>query len=236
VLCTPVVHTYELFLKMRAGTAGFSFCEFVWVSILCFSVLAHYFVTFRMSHRRREMYTSHALLCVSVHGRMPTLLHGPGSYLGEWQGVLPTCALLGGFAIGARVALLWQHSANAKCQWVLVLTLCLALSLFAFVALGLVAREDTCRVGCKTLIQSIKSYCRYTVAMWCMLSVTLFITQGNGKFICNSEHFANEIGLSAVWQPYITIKRWAQRHCPYHTFLFSFRQSLILDSSYCVAY
>jgi len=35
------------------------------------------------------------------------------------------CALLGGFAIGARVALLWQHSANAKCQRVLVLALCL---------------------------------------------------------------------------------------------------------------
>ena len=28
----------------------------------------------------------------------------------------PSCALLGGFAIGARVALLWQHNANAKCQ------------------------------------------------------------------------------------------------------------------------
>jgi len=28
----------------------------------------------------------------------------------------PSSALLGGFAIGARVALLWQHNANAKCQ------------------------------------------------------------------------------------------------------------------------
>ena len=28
----------------------------------------------------------------------------------------PSCALLGGFTIGARVALLWQHNANAKCQ------------------------------------------------------------------------------------------------------------------------
>jgi len=27
----------------------------------------------------------------------------------------PSCAVLGGFAIGARVALLWQHNANAKC-------------------------------------------------------------------------------------------------------------------------
>jgi len=24
----------------------------------------------------------------------------------------PSCALLGGFAVGARVALLWQHNAN----------------------------------------------------------------------------------------------------------------------------
>jgi len=27
-----------------------------------------------------------------------------------------SCALLGGFAIGARVALLWQHNSNTKCQ------------------------------------------------------------------------------------------------------------------------
>ena len=27
-------------------------------------------------------------------------------------GMPPSCALLGGFAIGARVALLWQHNAN----------------------------------------------------------------------------------------------------------------------------
>jgi len=46
-------------------------------------------------------------VCVSVRGRMPTLLHGPGCNLGEWYGMPPTCALLGGFAIGARVALLW---------------------------------------------------------------------------------------------------------------------------------
>jgi len=32
---------------------------------------------------------------------------------------------LGGFAIGARVALLWKHSANAKCQRVLVIAVCL---------------------------------------------------------------------------------------------------------------
>ena len=39
----------------------------------------------------------------------------------------PSCALLGGFAIGARVVLLWQHNANAKCWrvYMLVLALCL---------------------------------------------------------------------------------------------------------------
>jgi len=41
------------------------------------------------------------------------------------SGDAPSCALLGGFAIGARIALPWQHSANAKCQRVLVLALCL---------------------------------------------------------------------------------------------------------------
>jgi len=45
-------------------------------------------------------------VCLSVRSHMPTLLHGPGC------GLPPSCALLGGFAIGVRVALLWQHNAN----------------------------------------------------------------------------------------------------------------------------
>jgi len=32
-------------------------------------------------------------------------------------GVLPSCALFGRFAIGARVSLLWQHSAAQICSW-----------------------------------------------------------------------------------------------------------------------
>ena len=49
-------------------------------------------------------------VCVSVdRGRMPTLLHGPGCNLGEWYGMPLSCALLDGFAIGVRVASLWQH-------------------------------------------------------------------------------------------------------------------------------
>ena len=52
-------------------------------------------------------------VCVSVRVHMPTLFHGPGCNLGGMVGDAPnSCALLGGFAIGARVALLWQHNAN----------------------------------------------------------------------------------------------------------------------------
>ena len=33
-------------------------------------------------------------------------------YLGGVVEAAPSCALFGGFAIGARVALLWQHNVN----------------------------------------------------------------------------------------------------------------------------
>jgi len=47
-------------------------------------------ITFCVSRRRRKMYCGHARLCVSlcvcvsVRGRMPTVLHGPGCNLGQW--------------------------------------------------------------------------------------------------------------------------------------------------------
>ena len=46
--------------------------------------------TFCVSHRQRKMYCGHARLCVclcvclTVRGRTPTLLHGPGCNLGAW--------------------------------------------------------------------------------------------------------------------------------------------------------
>ena len=45
-----------------------------------------HFITFRVSRRRRNMYRGHPRLCVcvSVRGRTPTLLHGPGCNLVEW--------------------------------------------------------------------------------------------------------------------------------------------------------
>jgi len=67
------------------------------------------------------MYSGHARLSVyvSVRGRMATLLHGPHVSWG-WYWVPPSCAILGGFAIGARVLLLWQRSAariGNRCTW-----------------------------------------------------------------------------------------------------------------------
>jgi len=53
-------------------------------------------------------------MCLYDPWRMPTLLHGPRCNLGEWYGVPLSCAVFGGFAIGARVSLLWQHSAECK--------------------------------------------------------------------------------------------------------------------------
>ena len=56
------------------------------------SLLLYFLLTFRVSRRRREMYIGHARLCVclsvclSVRGRILTLLHGPGFNLGEWFG------------------------------------------------------------------------------------------------------------------------------------------------------
>jgi len=84
------------------------------------------------------MYIGHARLCVclcicvTLRGRIPTLLHGPGCNLGQGR-----CALLGGFAIGARVSLLWQQperemSASActrsAAHWISWLDLCLVAS------------------------------------------------------------------------------------------------------------
>ena len=63
-------------------------------------------VVVRVRHSRGKMYSGHGYLCLSASRRIPTLLRGPRCNLVEWQGVTSSCALLGGFAIGARVSLL----------------------------------------------------------------------------------------------------------------------------------
>ena len=62
---------------------------------------------FRVWRIRGEVYIGYGRLyvCLSVRRRIPTLLHGPGCNLAEWKGVPSSCALLGGFAISARVSL-----------------------------------------------------------------------------------------------------------------------------------
>jgi len=97
------------------------------ISSICslFIELSHYgqtlltsykLVTFCMRRSRGERYSGHGrpYVCLSVPRHVPTLLHGPGCKLGEWY-VVPCCALLGGFAIGARTSRLWQqHSAEQE--------------------------------------------------------------------------------------------------------------------------
>jgi len=95
-------------------------------------------ITFRLRRSRGEMYIGHDRLCVYlyVHRRISTLLHGLDTsfmMVGVTSGCA-TCALLGGYAIGARVS-------NAKCQRVLVLALCLAGSCD-----GVVMSGSTCRL------------------------------------------------------------------------------------------
>ena len=75
-------------------------------------------VTFRVRRSRGEMYIGHDRLCLCVCqcqyiAAFPHYCTGPDVTWGM-VGVSPGCALLGWFAIGARVSLLWQHSAERE--------------------------------------------------------------------------------------------------------------------------
>ena len=65
------------------------YCEDMWMRCYCLTSS----FTFCVCRRRRKMYCGHARLCVcmciclvclSVRGRTPTLLHGPGCNLAAW--------------------------------------------------------------------------------------------------------------------------------------------------------
>jgi len=60
--------------------------------------------TFRVSRRRREMYCGHPRLCLSVSLSAAACLHYCTDPDVTWRCMPPSCALLGGFAIGAWVA------------------------------------------------------------------------------------------------------------------------------------
>ena len=51
----------------------------------------------------------YVLVCLSL-ALFPHILHNPTVTLRNGSGVPPSCAMLGGFAVGARVWLLWQHT------------------------------------------------------------------------------------------------------------------------------
>jgi len=69
-------------------------------------------VTFCMRHNRGEMYIGHASLCVCLSlAALPQIrCNGGLGCNGRMVGVPSSCTLLGGFAIGARISLLWKHS------------------------------------------------------------------------------------------------------------------------------
>ena len=65
----------------------------------------------RESKTTRNVLWSRASVCLSA-AACPHYCTDP-DVIGGAVGDAPSCALLGGFAIGARVALLWQHYGNA---------------------------------------------------------------------------------------------------------------------------
>jgi len=78
----------------------------------------------------REMYSGHAGLSVCLSAAACRhYCTDPDVSWGMVEGA-PTCAVLGEFAISARIVLLWQHSANVKCQRVHACTRCMPGLLF----------------------------------------------------------------------------------------------------------
>ena len=93
------IHNYTLRRKFSAvlsnqnGTTAYTFCRRLFNTDYSFYSLNFKIVTFCVSRRRRKMYCGHAVdtrvcvsVCVSVRGRTPALLHGPGCNLGRGRG------------------------------------------------------------------------------------------------------------------------------------------------------
>jgi len=75
---------FVLFLTACNAMQRTIFTHYVWLSVCHWQRLN--IVIFCVSRRRRKMYCGHERLCLSVClsvcGRTPTLLHGPGCNLG----------------------------------------------------------------------------------------------------------------------------------------------------------
>jgi len=92
---------------------GFCFYDNIAQNVKCQQVLVLALCLFSVSRRRREMYIGHASVCLSVCGCvcLSVCLSAAscphyGMDLDVTWGNGRDCALLGGFAIGARVSLL----------------------------------------------------------------------------------------------------------------------------------
>ena len=97
-----------LYIKYLMPSEQLQITRFLRHTVLC----KH--ITFCVSRRRPEMYCGHARLCVFLSAVVsPRYCTDPDVTWEIGRGCLPSCALLGGFAIGARVALLLQHNGNA---------------------------------------------------------------------------------------------------------------------------
>jgi len=83
-------------------------------------------IIFRVSRRRREMYIGQCVLsCVSVPHRIPTLLHRPGCNLGNGRGAPHLCTIGRKICNQCTGFVAKTTYANAKCQQLLVLHVCL---------------------------------------------------------------------------------------------------------------
>jgi len=108
--CTPgVVYNDFLHRHVESGSGNSGRWLIYWIVFV--------FITFCVSRRRRKIYCGHPRLsvCLSVYLSAAACLHycaDPDVTCGV-VGDAPSSALLVGFAIGARVALLWQHYGNA---------------------------------------------------------------------------------------------------------------------------
>jgi len=154
-------------------------------------------------------------VCLSVCGRMPLLLHGPGCNLEERYGMPRNCALLGGFAISARVALLWEHSANTKCQRVLVL----APWLVYFCAFDevmftcLVSRlcllfQTLCGYGLLTALKSLMVCLFMFYQCSAFTALTLLVQRQEEHPVCENIDRWGDVCLLSVW---VTRSGWC--HC-----------------------
>jgi len=117
-LCSAKFH-YDRCRRVRLRTSVlWKFFLNQFIHVVCVSALYHILIKLFLiwsGGRRREMHIGLARLCVceSVCISLPTFPHycaDPDETLGNGRECPLVVPILGGFAIGSRVLLLWQHT------------------------------------------------------------------------------------------------------------------------------